>query len=81
MFNEIKNKISRDAYKTINRIINYFSLICKVNHLEFLSTKIGISFRMLLFLPVHSVFDQPVNFVNKSLKTFKNEYLDSLKSL
>jgi len=33
MLDEVKNEISRDAYKTINRIINYFSLICKINHL------------------------------------------------
>ena len=39
MFDEIKNKISRDAYKTINRVVNYFSFISQINHLEIFNYK------------------------------------------
>jgi len=34
MLDEVKNKISRNAYKTINRVINYFLLVRQINHLK-----------------------------------------------
>jgi hypothetical protein len=35
VLNKVKNEITRDAYKTINRIVDYFSLISQIDHLEF----------------------------------------------
>jgi hypothetical protein len=32
MFNEVKHKIARDAYKAVNRIVNDLSFICQINH-------------------------------------------------
>ena len=44
MFNEVKYKIARDAYKSINRIVNNFSLVNQVYPTwKFYSAKIGIS--------------------------------------
>jgi hypothetical protein len=33
MLNQVKYKIPGDAYETINRVINYFSLISQIDHL------------------------------------------------
>ncbi len=39
MFYKVKNKIARDAYKSINRVINYFPFISQINHLGFFMYK------------------------------------------
>jgi len=47
MGDNIENYVARDSDKSVNRIVNNFSLIYKINHLFAIDhTKIGISFTL-----------------------------------